>query len=203
MQNPGPDGTLRRDERFPDTPPNLSRYHESVLHQGRIERFFLDNISKYSSDKLTVERGILPLSLSLDESTAEDPDAYPVTIKLRHLTEVEAAPAQAAAAPGAGKAGDGLFRSNLAPDDTDELVRSTSGMEGREEVVRAKYVVGCDGAHSWVRSQLGFKLEGEPTDYIWGVLDVVPITDFRESLFLFSCCSKLPLFWRICLLRWG
>jgi phenol 2-monooxygenase len=31
-------------------------------------------------------------------------------------------------------------------------------------------MVGCDGAHSWVRRQLGFQLEGEPTDFIWGVL---------------------------------
>ena len=51
---------------------------------------------------------------------------------------------------------------------------------GTEEVVQAKYVVGCDGAHSWVRKQLGYELEGEPTDYIWGVLDIVPITDFRK-----------------------
>lgn len=54
-------------------------------------------------------------------------------------------------------------------------------MEGREETIKAKYVIGCDGAHSWVRRELGFKLEGEPTDYIWGVLDIVPITDFRTS----------------------
>ena len=38
----------------------------------------------------------------------------------------------------------------------------------------------ADGAHSWVRNQLGFRLEGESTDYIWGVLDIVPITDFPD-----------------------
>lgn len=133
-----------------------------VLHQGRIERFFLDNITKYSTllspSPLTIERGILPLSISLDESLADDPDAYPVTIKLRHLEEAEAAPDQSTAGKGVG---DGLFRSNLAPDDTGDMIRKTSGMEGREEVVRAKYVVGCDGAHSWVRGELGYKLEGE------------------------------------------
>jgi len=41
-------------------------------------------------------------------------------------------------------------------------------------------MLGADGAHSWVRNQLGFNLEGESTDYIWGVLDIVPITDFPE-----------------------
>lgn len=175
---------LRRDDRFPDTPIGISRFHESVLHQGRIERFFLDNINKYSSraHPITVERGVLPLSISLDEGLAEDTDAYPVTLKLRHLTEEEATPEQSKKGNGVS---DGLFRSNLAPDDTQDLVRKTSGKEGREEVVKCKYVVGCDGAHSWVRNQLGFKLEGEPTDYIWGVLDVVPITDFRK----FACLS--------------
>ncbi|GAB7354301.1 hypothetical protein MBLNU459_g4821t1 [Dothideomycetes sp. NU459] len=186
MWNPGPDGVLRRDDRMPDTPPNISRYHESVLHQGRIERFFLDNIAKYSSPPLSahpiaVERGVLPLSIALDERAADDPDAHPVTLTLRHLDEDEARPEQSKAGGAGAGVDDGLFRSNLAPDDTADMIRRTSGMEGREEVVRAKYVVGCDGAHSWVRSQLGFHLEGEPTDYIWGVLDVVPITDFQSS----------------------
>ena len=49
------------------------------------------------------------------------------------------------------------------------------------EKIRAKYVVGCDGAHSWTRRQLGFQMEGEQTDFVWGVVDLIPITDFRKS----------------------
>ncbi len=30
---------------------------------------------------------------------------------------------------------------------------------------------------SWTRRQLGFSMEGGQTDYIWGVLDVIPITN--------------------------
>jgi phenol 2-monooxygenase len=45
-------------------------------------------------------------------------------------------------------------------------------------------MIGCDGAHSWTRRQIGSELQGEPTDFIWGVLDIVPITDFREFNFL-------------------
>lgn len=161
---------------MPDTPTSISRFQEMVLHQGRIERFFLDNIFKYGDGKVSIERGVLPLSISLDEDKAEDTEAYPVTIKLRHLTEEEATPEQSAGGKGVS---DGLFRSNLAPDDTEDMVRKTE-KAGTEEVVKAKYVVGCDGAHSWVRKQLGYELEGEPTDYIWGVLDIVPITDFRK-----------------------
>ena len=36
------------------------------------------------------------------------------------------------------------------------------------------------GAHSWVRKTLGIALEGEQTDYIWGVVDMVPDTDFPD-----------------------
>ena len=34
---------------------------------------------------------------------------------------------------------------------------------GNSEVVRAKFVVGCDGAHSWVRKSMGFTMDGEQT----------------------------------------
>ncbi|KDQ61457.1 hypothetical protein JAAARDRAFT_150177 [Jaapia argillacea MUCL 33604] len=49
-----------------------------------------------------------------------------------------------------------------------------------KEIVHAKYVVGADGAHSWVRRTLGINMDGEQTDYIWGVLDIVPDTDFPD-----------------------
>jgi phenol 2-monooxygenase len=32
------------------------------------------------------------------------------------------------------------------------------------EIVKAKYILGADGAHSWVRNQLGFTLPGDSTD---------------------------------------
>ncbi|GJJ11380.1 hypothetical protein Clacol_005612 [Clathrus columnatus] len=48
------------------------------------------------------------------------------------------------------------------------------------EIVHAKYAIGADGAHSWVRKTLGIDMEGEQTDYIWGVVDTVPDTDFPD-----------------------
>lgn len=145
--------------------PGISRFYEVVLHQGRIERFFLDNIAKYSNPPIEVERGVLPTALHIDESLAEDADAYPITVTLQHLSEEEATPQQQRE-----KIQDGLFRSNLSPDDTDDLIKKTSGKEGSVETVKAKYLVGCDGAHSWTRRQLGFEMQGEATDYIWGVI---------------------------------
>ncbi|ELU40529.1 FAD binding domain-containing protein [Rhizoctonia solani AG-1 IA] len=51
---------------------------------------------------------------------------------------------------------------------------------GNLEAVRAKYVIGCDGAHSWVRSQLGYSMEGDHSNAVWGVIDTIPITDFPD-----------------------
>jgi phenol 2-monooxygenase len=59
---------------------------------------------------------------------------------------------------------------------------SASSEEGAKvsKTVRAKYLVGADGAHSRVRKSMGLKLEGETTDHIWGVLDFVSDTDFPD-----------------------
>lgn len=111
---------------------------------------------------------MLPESLSISEDACDDHSVnnYPLQVQLRHLTEEEATPAQS----NGSTIEDGLFRSNLADDDTDDLIAKSRANAGSTEIVRAKYVVGCDGAHSWTRRQIGFQLEGEPTDYIWGVL---------------------------------
>jgi phenol 2-monooxygenase len=39
---------------------------------------------------------------------------------------------------------------------------------GRQEVVHAKYVVGSDGAHSWLRKNLNIGFHGDLTDSTWG-----------------------------------
>ena len=168
MWNPDSEGKLRRSDRIPDTIPNISRFQQVVLHQGRIERFFLDSLKEHSD--IRVERGVLPESLTFDESKAEDADAYPIEVVLRHLTEEEMNPDQVKATNDAA-ASEGLFYSNLAADDTEEFLTRAVKNEnaGNRETVRAKYMIGCDGAHSWTRNQLGYKLEGEQTDYVWYV----------------------------------
>ncbi|KAG1850916.1 FAD binding domain-containing protein [Suillus subluteus] len=50
----------------------------------------------------------------------------------------------------------------------------------QEEIVHAKFVVGADGAHSWVRKQLDIAMDGEQSEFIWGVLDMVPDTNFPD-----------------------
>lgn len=37
-----------------------------------------------------------------------------------------------------------------------------------------------DRTRSWVRKQLGIYMEGETTQHVWGVVDLVPETDFPD-----------------------
>jgi phenol 2-monooxygenase len=52
--------------------------------------------------------------------------------------------------------------------------------DGSEETVRCRYLVGCDGAHSTVRKLLGFPMKGEGARQLWGVMDVLAVTDFPD-----------------------
>ncbi|KAJ5754164.1 uncharacterized protein N7511_008317 [Penicillium nucicola] len=52
--------------------------------------------------------------------------------------------------------------------------------DGQRRSVRTKHLVGADGAHSQVRRNMGLKLEGESSDHIWGVVDLVVDTDFPD-----------------------
>ncbi len=60
-------------------------------------------------------------------------------------------------------------------------LRCTSGPdEGQEKRVRAKYVVGADGARSGVRRAIGGSLKGDQSFHAWGVMDVLADTDFPD-----------------------
>ncbi|MEV7135209.1 FAD-binding monooxygenase [Arthrobacter sp. NPDC093128] len=60
------------------------------------------------------------------------------------------------------------------------LVHTSGPDEGRERVVRAKYVVGADGARSKVRESIGCTLAGDQANHAWGVMDVLANTDFPD-----------------------
>lgn len=36
------------------------------------------------------------------------------------------------------------------------------------------------GAHSWIRKTFGISMEGEQSQYVWGVVDLIPDTDFPD-----------------------
>ncbi|KAF2026861.1 hypothetical protein EK21DRAFT_73273 [Setomelanomma holmii] len=58
--------------------------------------------------------------------------------------------------------------------------RVTASKDGQEEVWEAKYVLGCDGAHSTIRKALDIPMVGDTTDTVWGVMDIYPSTTFPD-----------------------
>ena len=60
------------------------------------------------------------------------------------------------------------------------LRRTVGADAGAERVVHARYVVGCDGAHSAVRESIGRTMEGDQALHAWGVMDVLAVTDFPD-----------------------
>ncbi|KAF8757742.1 Phenol hydroxylase, C-terminal dimerization domain [Rhizoctonia solani] len=194
-----PDGSgIQRSDRLPDVTAPTARFpFEVTLHQGAIENIFRDAMRalgkptapngacprefekrsdandqfSWPPRSIEVEQPVVPTSISLSTDAAElaSRDSYPVTVHLKKLSEAEA---QRLSRPVAG-----------APPNSNEAAADGSNVqieEEREEIVRAKYVVGCDGAHSWTRAQMGWKMEGEHTDYVWGVVDTIPDTDFPD-----------------------
>jgi phenol 2-monooxygenase len=87
----------------------------------------------------------------------------------RRLLDLEIAPA----------AGDGADPHPV----TARFERVDSGREGQIETIRARYVVGCDGARSTVRKSIGRALHGDSANHAWGVMDVLAVTDFPDVRF--------------------
>ena len=63
---------------------------------------------------------------------------------------------------------------------TVRLERVDPAHQGELETVKARYVVGCDGARSTVRQSLGHLLRGDSANKAWGVMDVLAVTDFPD-----------------------
>ena len=66
---------------------------------------------------------------------------------------------------------------------TVRLERIDAAHEGQIETVKARYVVGCDGARSTVRKSIGRALHGDSANHAWGVMDVLAVTDFPDIRF--------------------
>ncbi|MBV8836636.1 MAG: FAD-dependent monooxygenase, partial [Alphaproteobacteria bacterium] len=66
---------------------------------------------------------------------------------------------------------------------TARLERVDAAHQGEIETVRARYVVGCDGARSLVRKAIGRALHGDSANHAWGVMDVLAVTDFPDVRF--------------------
>lgn len=66
---------------------------------------------------------------------------------------------------------------------TATLERVDPGSKGETITVKARYVVGCDGARSAVRNAIGRELIGDSANQAWGVMDVLANTSFPDVRF--------------------
>jgi phenol 2-monooxygenase (NADPH) len=60
------------------------------------------------------------------------------------------------------------------------VVTLRDAASGAEKTIRAKYVVGCDGARSRVREAIGAVPHGDFANHAWGVVDMLAVTDFPD-----------------------
>ena len=136
-----------------------------TISQGRIERFLVDNIAENSDSTMAIERGVAAESLVYDASLEKDHEAYPIKVTLRGLTDAEANPAFG----NGGYGGRDILAKNNLPQDELKEFESAAHRETGVETVEAKYLIGADGAHSWVRHALEYKTQGSGLDSLWYV----------------------------------
>jgi phenol 2-monooxygenase len=144
-----------------------SRYPQVSLCQGSVEEAFLNYLER-DGNSVRVERKLTPMRLHVDEARVADCDEYPVVI---HLREIKKDELTASSGP------KGMRRSSDDSPNSDQA--SASGVTATE-IVRAKYVLGTDGAHSWTRKALGLQMEGDRTNKHFGVMDFVPLSNFPD-----------------------
>ncbi|KAK4502211.1 hypothetical protein PRZ48_005636 [Zasmidium cellare] len=156
--------------------------HEIVtMNQGMIEAALGDGVRARNGP--VVERGTKPVELTIDESLANDLSSYPITARVYHARKSELPDvwtgAHTVQEDGSLKRERGFI--DAFGTDPHEFENHVNGVEGTTETIHAKYVIGTDGAHSWVRRQLpDFKMEGDTSDEVFGVVDIIPSTNFPD-----------------------
>lgn len=138
-----------------------------AIHQGFIEAAMIEASRVRGGSK--VERSTVPVSIDVQDDISL---GYPVSVKVQHLPRSELAPpytgAHCIGEDGKLKPERGFI--DAFGEDPDEIVPSICGKQGTTETIRCKYIIGADGARSWVRNSIGLEMEGEDHDVIWGAI---------------------------------
>lgn len=166
-QNPGPDGVIRRSSRMPNTVPGISRFPQGVtISQQRIESLLQSSIKPNSG--VDIMRDMVPSELIFDPTLVGDGDTYPITVKLGKTTEFD--PLSVDSPQDDRLVHDGPHRHATSNGERDVSSLGPTMCGKTHQIIHSKYVIGCDGAHSWTRKQLGVTMEGDQTDHVWGVI---------------------------------
>ena len=137
-----------------NTIPGISRFPCGVLlAQHRIEAVLREEINKHPS--VTIQRGVEPIDIVVDSCQTGEPASHAVTVKLKQTVR---------------DVGHNMVNGSDGGPARQQKCMDADPSQPSQERIHAKYVIGCDGAHSWTRKQLGSLMEGEQTEYVWGVL---------------------------------
>ncbi|QKX53821.1 uncharacterized protein TRUGW13939_00901, partial [Talaromyces rugulosus] len=149
--NPDENGHIRHVETVPEGIPGISRFNGSIVHQGRIETWLMDAITEFSGGRTKVERPIQPESLEFNPGGGEYPTSLGIPCRMGRT-------------------------------DSSKVTKKQHRHHYRGRVERSCGPNTCWAAmgHTPGLKQLGIENEGETTDFVWGVLDMVPTTDFPD-----------------------
>lgn len=152
---------------MPNTLPGISRFPYGITSsQQRIERLLQESVQRNST--VEIRWNVFPIDIVFDPTLVEDEKNYPITVNLRDvedLNSLSAMPLQ-----GDKLVYDAPYRHDPSNDNGCFSPHSTRKHQMVHHIIHCKYVLGCDGAHSWVRKQLGISMEGDQTDHVWGVI---------------------------------
>lgn len=151
------EGKLARQGFTGDDAESRMPFVHTLLGQGRLEQFILDSIHENSS--LEVERSVVAEGLNFNEIDQEDHSAYPIAVQLRTVDSEDCS----------SKVENGVAMKD--PSSETNGISSQTHKEPKVEIVKARYLLACDGARSWTRGQMGLSMEGSSTDYVWYVQD--------------------------------
>lgn len=143
---------IKRIGRTADTQPGLSHQPHVILNQARINNLLIEAMRRFNDQD--IEYGYDIKHLEVDSEQAKDPLAYPVKVIARKNGQLVQFEAKYALVGGA----------NCPP----PVCYFTNNQQA------------CDGAHSIVRRALDFNMLGDSSDAVWGVMDMVPRTDFPD-----------------------
>lgn len=136
----------------------LGKVRETMLQQSRVEYHMQQNLLSHKN--ITIQYNTQPVEVGIDESSLHENDAYPIEVRLVK-TQLQS------------EAASNILK-NSAPHTADGDAKEV------EERIPAKYFVGCDGAHSWLRKELQVQLGGDLTDSVFGVVNIVPKSNFPD-----------------------
>lgn len=154
---PDPDNinNIIRTQRTDDATPQFSEFPHLIVNQARVLDYFAE-VARSSSTRLEPDFGWEFVGLTIDDS-----HSHPVHVSLRRTH-------------GEFDQDTGTFI------DLDPTADISTAPEEQLRMLRAQYVVGCDGARSRVRAAIDRHMTGDQAMHAWAVMDVLVETDFPD-----------------------